>query len=81
MSACRWHVAFSKHFEVIGYDSDPTRIVELREGKDRTNELELASEDINQSMISFSDELDSLQVANFYCVCVPTPIDGDKNQI
>ena len=71
-------IAFSKHFEVVGYDSDSTRIVELREGRDRTNELELASEEINQSMISFSDELELLQGANFYCVCVPTPIDGNK---
>ena len=71
-------IAFSRHFEVVGYDSDSTRIVELREGRDRTNELELASQRIDQSMISFSDELELLQGANFYCVCVPTPIDGDK---
>ena len=71
-------IAFSRHFEVVGYDSDSTRIAELSEGRDRTNEVELASEEINQSMICFSDELESLQGANFYCVCVPTPIDGDK---
>jgi len=71
-------IAFSRHFEVVGYDSDSTRILELCEGRDRTNELELDSEEINRSMLSFSDELELLQDANFYCVCVPTPIDGDK---
>ena len=65
-------IAFSRHFEVVGYDSDLTRIEELRDGRDRTNELELASEEINQSMITFSDELELLQGVNFYCVCVPT---------
>jgi UDP-N-acetyl-D-galactosamine dehydrogenase len=71
-------IAFFRYFEVLGYDSDSTRIVELRGGRDGTNELELASEEINQSMISFSNEFELLQGANFYCVCVPTPIDGDK---
>ncbi len=71
-------VAFSRHFEVVGYDADSIRIAELSEGKDRTKEVELASDEINQSTICFSDELESLQGANFYCVCVPTPIDGEK---
>ena len=31
--------AFSRHFEVVGYDSDSTRIAELCEGIDRTNEV------------------------------------------
>ena len=71
-------VAFSRHFEVVGYDADSIRIAELSEGKDRTKEVEVASDEINQSTICFSDELESLQGANFYCVCVPTPIDGEK---
>ena len=71
-------VAFSRHFEVVGYDADSIRIAELSEGKDRTKEVELASDEINRNMICFSDELESLQGANFYCVCVPTPIDGEK---
>ena len=71
-------VAFSRYFEVVGYDTDSTRIAELSEGRDRTNEVEFASGKVNQSKILFSDELDALEGANFYCVCVPTPIDGDK---
>ena len=40
-------IAFSRHFEVVGYDSDSTRIVELCEGRDRTNKMVLVSEEIN----------------------------------
>ena len=71
-------VAFSKYFEVVGYDTDSTRIAELSKGIDRTNEVELAFGEMNRSTLLFSDELDSLQGANFYCVCVPTPIDEEK---
>ena len=67
-------VAFSKYFNVVGYDTDSTRIAELSEGIDRTNEVEPAFGEINQSTILFSDEVDSLHAANFYCVCVPTPL-------
>ena len=71
-------VAFSKYFDVVGYDTDSTRIAELSRGIDRTNEVESVFGEINQSTILFSDEVDSLHAANFYCVCVPTPIDQHK---
>ena len=32
-------VAFSRHFTVIGYDTDETRIAELKAGYDRTGEV------------------------------------------
>ena len=44
-------VAFSRHFEVVGYDADSIRIAELSEGKDRTKEVELASDEINRNMV------------------------------
>ena len=72
-------IAFSKHFEVVGYDSDSTRVAELSEGIDRTNEVDLAFGEMDESRIKFSDEPELLRGANFYCVCVPTPIDEDKN--
>ncbi len=71
-------VAFSRYFEVVGYDSDSTRIAELSEGRDRTSEVEFEPGAINRSMISFSDQANSLLGVNFYCVCVPTPIDENK---
>lgn len=72
-------VAFSRQFHVVGYDSDSTRIAELREGRDRTNEVELPTEGTEQNVITFSDTPESLKGTDFYCVCVPTPIDEDKN--
>ena len=32
-------IAFSRHFETIGYDVDGERIAELSQGHDRTNEM------------------------------------------
>jgi UDP-N-acetyl-D-galactosamine dehydrogenase len=72
-------VAFSRHFDVVGYDSDSIRIAELSEGNDRTNEVELSPKEITRNIIRFSDEPESLRGSNFYCVCVPTPIDEDRN--
>lgn len=61
-------------FEVVGFDSDPHRIAELRNNFDRTREV--AGEDIAAARIRFISTADGLRTANFYIVTVPTPIDS-----
>ena len=67
-------VEFGKRFPVVGFDINQRRILELREGKDLTLEVE-SSELLNLEMLSFSANLEDIQDCNIYIVTVPTPID------
>ncbi|MCE5149347.1 nucleotide sugar dehydrogenase [Staphylococcus simulans] len=65
-------VAFGKKNSVIGFDINPTRIKELKENHDRTNEV--TTEDLKVSDVEFTDSIDTLSQADFIIVAVPTPI-------
>lgn len=70
-------VEFGKKRPVIGFDINPKRIAELKEGHDHTlevDEAELAS----ATGLSFSCEAETLAQANVFIVTVPTPIDEYK---
>ncbi|QEM68653.1 nucleotide sugar dehydrogenase [Geobacter sp. FeAm09] len=70
-------VAFGKVRKTVGFDINPARIRELRQGHDRTGEVsrdELAAADI-----LFTDAIGELASADFHIVAVPTPVD-DANQ-
>lgn len=67
----------SRKFDVIGFDTSPRRITELREGHDSTREVELSAYDL--SGVQFTDQAADLETADFYIVTVPTPIDDAKN--
>lgn len=71
--------AFSKKYEVVGFDVNNTRIEELKRGFDRTLELnsEQMSEAIKNSM-KFSTNLEDIKDCSFFIVTVPTPIDKNK---
>lgn len=72
-------VAFSKKYNVIGFDINQIRINELNNGNDATKELTSAEvlENLNNS-IKFTSELAALKDANLYIITVPTPIDKNK---
>jgi UDP-N-acetyl-D-glucosamine/UDP-N-acetyl-D-galactosamine dehydrogenase len=70
-------VYLSRHFPVVGFDIDPTRIEQLRKGVDRTREL-TAEELTASSRITYADDTKALAGCNFYIVTVPTPIDPAK---
>ncbi|MGA7807806.1 nucleotide sugar dehydrogenase [Bradyrhizobium sp.] len=61
---------------VVAFDIDPTRIRELREGKDRTREVE--SSDLGFPSLSLTNDAAALRDANFFIVTVPTPIDAAR---
>jgi UDP-N-acetyl-D-galactosamine dehydrogenase len=68
-------VEFGKHFETIGFDVNPTRIAQLRKGRDLT--LEVARAELKSAKrLSFTTELKDLRRAQVFIVTVPTPIDN-----
>ncbi|AXQ20988.1 Vi polysaccharide biosynthesis UDP-N-acetylglucosamine C-6 dehydrogenase TviB [Acinetobacter wuhouensis] len=70
-------LAFSKKFDVIGFDINTKRIQELKQKQDHT--LELNSFELNQlEQITLSSDPSILDTCNFYIVTVPTPIDDFK---
>jgi len=68
---------FSKKFQVIGFDINSKRILDLKKGEDFTNEVE-RSDLKKDKKIVFSAESKMLKDCNFYIVTVPTPISKDK---
>ncbi len=69
-------VAFGKKLSTIGFDISSKRVRELKAGHDRTHEV--SPLDLVQPMLSYSDRLEDLKEANFFIVCVPTPVDDAK---
>jgi UDP-N-acetyl-D-galactosamine dehydrogenase len=68
-------VALAKSFRVTGLDIDSGRIAELRQGHDRTREVE--REALAASNLVFTDRAEGLDPADLYIVTVPTPVDGE----
>ena len=70
-------VEFGKVMPTVGFDINAQRIAELREGVDRT--LEVEPELLAQAtQMSFESDLEALRGCNVYIVTVPTPIDASR---
>ena len=71
--------AFSKKYDVVGFDINRGRIDELNNAYDRTLELDEAQmkEAIANGM-TFTADLDAIADCNVYIVTVPTPIDSSN---
>ncbi|MFH6985191.1 nucleotide sugar dehydrogenase [Marinoscillum luteum] len=70
-------VESGRTYKTIGFDINTTRISELREGTDRTQEVD--KEDLlGAKHLTFSSEPSDLSGCNFYIVTVPTPVDQHK---
>lgn len=67
-------VAFGKTTRTIGFDIKRDRIAELREGNDRTGEVESA--ELKSADIVYTDDTAVLREADFFIVAVPTPVDN-----
>src|ERR1700754_3220986 len=70
-------VEFGKRYPTLGFDIDASRVTELREGNDRTLEVDQAAMS-TAGQLSYSGNLDDLRGCNVYIVTVPTPIDSAK---
>jgi len=70
-------VYLSRHFPVMGFDINATRVDELTQGIDRTREV-TTEEFVGVGQLSYSAEITDLEDCNFYIVTVPTPVDHAK---
>jgi UDP-N-acetyl-D-galactosamine dehydrogenase len=70
-------LAFSKKYQVIGYDLDNARVDALTKGNDITLQ---ATEDALKSnpQLFFTTTLSEISKATIYIVTVPTPVHADK---
>lgn len=76
-------IEFAKKYNVLGFDIDQQRILELSLGTDRTHEANI--DDLQQVLkhsadagLKFSSDTEELRSCNTYIVTVPTPIDQFK---
>lgn len=69
-------VAFAKKLHVIGFDLNPIKIEQYRNGYDPTNEV--GDKEISQTTVEFTTDESMLKEARFHIVAVPTPINADK---
>jgi UDP-N-acetyl-D-glucosamine/UDP-N-acetyl-D-galactosamine dehydrogenase len=66
-------VVLAKSFDVTGFDIDRRRVEDLREGRDRTNEVE--PETLLGSALRITSDAEECRGADVYIVTVPTPVD------
>lgn len=68
---------FAKYREVVGFDIDDVRITELKDGFDRTRELDTAELEIATGL-RFTNDAYDLKDCNCYIITVPTPVNASK---
>ena len=70
-------LAFARKYEdVVGFDISERRIDELKQGVDRTHEVDPA--ELKRSTIRFTADPEVVKGGTFFVVTVPTPIDGNR---
>jgi len=69
-------VEFGKNQQVIGFDINAIRIDELKQGIDRTNEVEV--NDLVSADVIYTCDASDLQKADFHIIAVPTPVNNAK---
>lgn len=70
-------VEFGKLMPTVGFDINANRIAELQSGKDST--LEVNKAELSEAVqLSYSNQVDALDICNVFIVTVPTPIDRYK---
>jgi UDP-N-acetyl-D-galactosamine dehydrogenase len=71
-------VAFAEKFKVVGFDINELRIQELKDGNDKTLEVDSTLLESVESNISYTSNIQDTNDCNIYIVTVPTPIDKDN---
>ena len=70
--------AFSKKYDVLGYDYDSKRVKELNQGFDNANQLSASALKETLQEIIFSNRPEDLSDYNIYIITVPTPVTKEK---
>lgn len=68
-------IAFGKKSTVVGFDVNTARIERLKEGIDWNEDV--ASEDLKEANIHFTDDSKDIEECDFIIVAVPTPVTPD----
>ena len=66
-------VALARKFDTTGFDVDAARIAELKDGRDRTNEI--SERDLQASPLKLTSDAGTCSGADIYIITVPTPVD------
>lgn len=69
-------VALAKKYDVVGFDISQTRISELEDGFDRTEEID--KERLEASSLGLTGSINDIEDAAIYIVTVPTPVDENN---
>ena len=72
---------FAKQYKVVGFDIDKSRIKELKEGKDKTGEIDLVafSKVLKaKNGLQLTENPKDIADSNIYIITVPTPISNNK---
>lgn len=69
-------VEFGKTQQVVGFDINSIRVEELKQGIERTNEVE--PDELAAADILFTCNPDDLKKADFHIIAVPTPVNEAK---
>jgi len=70
-------IAFSKHFQVIGFDTNNEKLNDLKNGIDENKEIEV--DELSSLNCVLTSNVNELKNVNFFIIAVPTPIDNYKN--
>lgn len=69
-------IEFSKNFNTLGFDVSKKRVLELKDGVDSTGEV--ATKDLKNSELVYTENKEDIKSCNFIVVAVPTPITEEK---
>jgi UDP-N-acetyl-D-glucosamine/UDP-N-acetyl-D-galactosamine dehydrogenase len=70
-------VEFGKKRQVVGYDINQARILDLKNGNDST--LEITSDELDEStFLTFTSDLKDIENCSIYIIAVPTPLGPNK---
>ncbi len=69
-------IGLARHFRVTGFDVDQGRVAELRDGKDRTNEIDGAV--LRASALRLSAAAADIDDSEVFIIAVPTPVAASK---
>ena len=70
-------VEFSKKYNVVGFDLNKTRVLELKNEFDRTNEIS-KEELLHLKNLEVTTDEKKIRNSNYYIVTVPTPVDENN---
>ncbi len=71
-------LADEKGFDVIGVDLDQDKLTKLK-NRESVIDDEIANRQLKKSKITFTDDFSLLKNTDVAVICVPTPVDKNKN--